>query len=65
VPTDTMPGWLQAWVDVNPVTILADAIRGMLIGGPVASPATGAFLWAVGILAVFAPLSVRAFRKRA
>jgi oleandomycin transport system permease protein len=65
VPTDTMPGWLQAWVDVNPVTILADAIRGMLIGGPVASPATGALLWAVGILAVFAPLSVRAFRKRA
>jgi oleandomycin transport system permease protein len=64
VPTDTMPGWLQAWVDVNPVTILADAIRGMLVGGPVASPATGALLWAAGILAVFAPLSVRAFRKR-
>lgn len=65
VPTDTMPGWLQAWVDVNPVTILADAIRGMLVGGPVASPATGALLWAAGILAVFGPLSVRAFRKRA
>jgi oleandomycin transport system permease protein len=65
VPADTMPGWLQAWVDVNPVTILADAIRGMLVGGPVASPATGALLWAAGILAVFAPLSVRAFRKRA
>jgi len=64
VPTDTMPGWLQAWVDVNPVTILADAIRGMLVGGPVASPATGALLWAIGILAVFAPLSVRAFRNR-
>jgi oleandomycin transport system permease protein len=64
VPTDTMPGWLQAWVDVNPVTILADAIRGMLVGGPVASPATGALLWAVGILAVFAPLSVRTFRNR-
>jgi ABC transporter DrrB family efflux protein len=65
VPTDTMPGWLQAWVDVNPVTILADALRGLLVSGPVAAPVTGALLWAAGILAVFAPLSVRAFRKHA
>jgi oleandomycin transport system permease protein len=65
VPTDTMPGWLQAWVDVNPVTILADTIRGLLVGGPVAAPMTGVLLWAAGILVVFAPLAVRAFRKRA
>jgi oleandomycin transport system permease protein len=64
VPTDTMPGWLQGFVDVNPVTILADAVRGLLVGGPVAAPVTGALLWAAGILAVFAPLAVRAFRKR-
>jgi oleandomycin transport system permease protein len=63
VPTDTMPGWLQAWVDVNPVTIVADAIRGLLVSGPVASPVTGALLWAAGITAVFGPLAVRAFRK--
>ncbi|HEX6361199.1 ABC transporter permease [Actinophytocola sp.] len=65
VPTNTMPGWLQAWVDVNPVTIVADALRGLLVSGPVAAPVTGALLWAAGIMAVFAPLSVRAFRKRA
>jgi oleandomycin transport system permease protein len=64
VPTDTMPGWLQSWVDVNPVTIVADAIRGLLVAGPVAAPVTGALLWAAGIVAVFGPLSVRAFRKR-
>lgn len=64
VPTDTMPGWLQGWVDVNPVTILADAVRGLLVSGPVAGPVTGALLWAAGVLAVFAPLAVRAFRKR-
>src|SRR5262249_13962617 len=32
--TDTMPGWLQAWVKVNPVTTLADAVRGLLVAGP-------------------------------
>jgi ABC transporter DrrB family efflux protein len=65
VPSDTMPGWLQGWVDVNPVTILADAVRGLLVAGPVAGPVTGALLWAAGILVVFAPLAVRAFRRRA
>jgi ABC transporter DrrB family efflux protein len=65
VPTGTMPGWLQGFVDVNPVTVLADAIRGLLIGGPVAGPVTGTLLWAAGFLVVFAPLAVRAFRRRA
>jgi oleandomycin transport system permease protein len=64
VPADTMPGWLQGWVHVNPVTIVANAIRGLLVSGPVATPVTQALLWAVGILVVFGPLSVRAFRKR-
>jgi len=64
VPSDTMPGWLQGWVDVNPVTIVADAVRGLLVSGPVAAPVTGALLWAAGIMVVFAPLAVRAFRKR-
>ena len=36
VPTETMPSWLQHWVEVNPVTILANALRGLLVGGPVA-----------------------------
>jgi oleandomycin transport system permease protein len=64
VPTETMPGWLQAWSKVNPVTILADAVRGLLVAGPVARPATIALLWAVGIAAVFAPLAVRALKRR-
>ncbi|MCX4474050.1 Daunorubicin/doxorubicin resistance ABC transporter permease protein DrrB [Micromonospora sp. MW-13] len=64
VPTDRMPGWLQHWVEVNPVTILADALRGMLVGGPVAGPAALSMLWAVALAAVFAPLAVRALRRR-
>ena len=63
-PTASMPGWLQAWVKVNPVTILADATRGLLTGGPVATPVARSLLWAAILLAVFAPLSVWAFRRR-
>jgi len=64
VPTATMPGWLQAWVKVNPVTLLADALRGLLSGGPVTRPAVGALAWAAAIAAVCAPLALRAFRRR-
>jgi oleandomycin transport system permease protein len=63
-PTATMPGWLQAWVKVNPVSILADAVRGLLHGGPVAAPVGQSLLWAGILVAVFAPLSVWAFRRR-
>lgn len=64
VPTNTMPSWLQGWVHVNPVTIVANAVRGLLVSGPVGGPVVGSLLWAAGILAVAAPLAVRAFRRR-
>ncbi|HKE97858.1 MAG TPA: ABC transporter permease [Actinomycetes bacterium] len=65
VPASTMPGWLQAWVKVNPVTLLTDAMRGLLVGGEVAGPALGALAWAGVIAVVFAPLALRAYRRRA
>ncbi|SDT65165.1 ABC transporter permease [Actinoplanes derwentensis] len=64
VPVDTMPGWLRAFADVNPTSILADAARGLLSGGPVAGPVIQSLLWGAGSLVVFAPLSVWAFRRR-
>jgi len=64
VPASTMPTWLQAFVDVNPVTILADATRGLMRGGAVAGPVMGSLLWAAVFVVVFAPLSVWAFRRR-
>jgi len=63
-PTATMPGWLQAFVKVNPMTLLTDAERGLFTGGSVASPAVRSLLWAVGIFVVFAPLAVRVYRRR-
>jgi len=64
VSTASMPGPLQAWSKINPVTTLSDAIRGLLVHGPVATPALQSLLWAAGLTAVFAPLAVRAFRRR-
>jgi oleandomycin transport system permease protein len=62
---DTMPGWLRAWVNINPVTHLTDAVRGLLTGGPVAQDAFIALGTCALILAVFAPLAVRAYRTKA
>jgi oleandomycin transport system permease protein len=64
VPVNTLPGWLQAWVKVNPVTHLVEAARGLMVGGDVAWPVTQSLLWTVGITVVFAPLAVRAYRRR-
>ena len=64
VPMSTMPGWLQSWVKVNPVTIVADAVRGLLVSGPVLVPVVQSLLWAAAIAAVFAPLAVRRFKRR-
>ncbi|MDP8930640.1 MAG: ABC transporter permease [Actinomycetota bacterium] len=64
VPAETLPGWLQAVVNVNPVSILADASRGLLTGGPVAGPVVQSLLWAVAIAVIFAPLSVWALKRK-
>jgi oleandomycin transport system permease protein len=62
--TNSMPGWLQAFVKVNPVTYLTEAERALLIGGPAAPAVERSLLWAVGIFVVFAPLAVAAYRRR-
>jgi oleandomycin transport system permease protein len=65
VQTQTMPGWLQAFVKVNPMTYLTEAERALLNGGiPAATPVTRSLLWALAFLVVFAPLAVRVYRRK-
>jgi oleandomycin transport system permease protein len=64
-PVETMPGWLQAWADINPVTHAIDASRGLLLGGPVAEPVAMTLLWSGVFLAAFGPLAVVAYRRHA
>jgi len=65
VRTASMPGWLQAWSKANPVSILSDAMRGLLVSGPAARPVAESLLYAAAFTLVFAPLAVRAFKRRA
>ena len=64
VPADTMPGAVRAFAEINPVTLVVDASRALMIGdGGALGPALGTLAWLAGLLLVFIPLSVRAFRK--
>jgi oleandomycin transport system permease protein len=65
VETSTLPGWLQAFVHVNPITPLVGSIRGLLIGGPVAGHLLVTLAWMAGLLVVFVPLALRAYARRA
>jgi oleandomycin transport system permease protein len=65
VATETMPGWLQAFVDVNPISHLVGAVRGLMMGGPVAGDLMWTLVSMAGLLVVFMPLAVRAYRRRA
>src|SRR5580693_5328479 len=63
--TKTMPGWLQAWVNVNPVSRLADSVRALTIGGHLGDSALVTLAWAAGIVIVVFPLAMRMYRRRA
>ncbi|MFJ6315228.1 ABC transporter permease [Streptomyces californicus] len=64
-PPTTMPGWLQTFTDYNPLSNLADAVRGLMMGGPVADSVWVTLAWAAAITLVMAPLAVSKFRKKA
>ena len=63
VPVKTMPGWLQAFANHQPVTAVINAVRALTLGGPTAGKVVSALLWMAAIIAVFAPLSIRRYRK--
>ncbi len=63
VPVTTMPGWLQAFAENQPVSQTIDAARALMLGGPTANAALIALAWSVGLLVVLAPLAVRKYRR--
>ncbi|MFE3460650.1 ABC transporter permease [Nocardiopsis aegyptia] len=60
----TMPGWLQAFVDVNPVTHLVTAIRGLMHGGVTAGQIGWVLAAAAVMVALFAPVTMYLYRNR-
>jgi ABC transporter DrrB family efflux protein len=72
LPTNTMPAWLAAFADHQPITIISNTLRGLTLGEgalPAGHTITGELLiataWTVGILAIFAPLAIGTYRRTA
>ena len=63
VPVASMPGWLQAFAEHQPVSVTVDAVRALVLGGPTLSKVLAALAWHVGLVAVFAPIAVARYRR--
>jgi ABC transporter DrrB family efflux protein len=70
VPIQTMPAWLRPFAANQPITVVSNALRGLVLGQGALPPGrtiTGqvalALLWAAAITAVFAPLAIRSYRR--
>jgi ABC transporter DrrB family efflux protein len=63
VPIPTMPGWLQAFANNQPVTYVINTMRALALGGPVEANLWKSIAWLAGIFIVFLPLAVRAYRR--
>jgi oleandomycin transport system permease protein len=64
VPTEKLPGWLQAWVKINPVSQAAAAGRALLLDLPAAHFVLASLLWTAGIAVVFGTAAVAVYRRR-
>jgi len=65
VPVDSMPGALQKFAEINPITIVVDAMRALWLGVPAGDNVWGAVVWCLALIAIFAPLAVRKYRRTA
>ncbi len=63
VVVDNMPGPLQPWARNQPVSVTAEAFRALTLGGPTSDLVLKAVVWSVVIIAIFAPIAVRLYRK--
>jgi ABC-2 type transport system permease protein len=63
VPVDTLPGWLATFVKVNPVSHLVTAARDLANGGVVSSEVGWTLLACLICIVVFAPMSVRSYKR--
>jgi ABC transporter DrrB family efflux protein len=64
VPTDTMPDWLEAFAEAQPMTLVINAVRDFVLGGSGGPDALPAVIWSVGILVVCFPIALWLYRRR-
>jgi ABC-2 type transport system permease protein/oleandomycin transport system permease protein len=64
VPTDTMPSWLQFFAERQPLTLVTNTVRSLMLDGSGGPDAIAAMAWSVGLLTAFFPLGLWAYRRR-
>ncbi|MEO1668940.1 MAG: ABC transporter permease [Chloroflexota bacterium] len=64
VPTETMPTWLRLFAENQPISVIANAVRGLMAGEIVALDLFTASAWIIGIIAVFMPLAIWQYGQR-
>ena len=65
VPVESMPDGLEQFAEVNPVSVVVDAMRALWLDAPAGNAVWGAVAWSVAIVAIFAPIAVAKYRKTA
>jgi ABC transporter DrrB family efflux protein len=64
VPTATMPSWLRAFAEHQPMTYAINAVRDLILGGTGGPDLLPSVLWSMGLLLVFFPLGIRLYQRR-
>lgn len=64
VPMETLPGWLEAFVKINPVSHVVTAVRNLMNDGAVTAEVGWALVGCVAVVAIFAPLAVRNYSRK-
>jgi ABC-2 type transport system permease protein/oleandomycin transport system permease protein len=62
-PTASMPAAVEAFANANPFSTVVDATRALFVGSPAGNDVWGAVLWSIGLIVVFAALSVHKYRR--
>jgi ABC transporter DrrB family efflux protein len=62
-PPDSMPAAVEAFANANPFSTVVDATRALFVGSPAGNDVWGAVVWSIGLILVFAALSVHKYRR--
>jgi ABC-type multidrug transport system permease subunit len=65
VPVSSMPSALRWFADINPFSIVVNAMRALWVGFPAHNYVWGAFVWCAVIIAIAAPVAVMRYRRAA
>lgn len=68
VPIQSMPSWMQAFANNQPVTLVINAMRALALGNQPGVPPLNpnlweSIVWLIGLVLVFGPLAVRVYRR--